>query len=538
MVYAGISMSDNERIVKSLTGFIHSLVIISAFLLIILFLQFLSGAYSSEFGGYPDEPAHYVTSVMVRDFLLHGTWTEPIKYAQEYYKHYPKVAFGHWPPLLYAVQGTWMMIFSESRASLLVELAVTSALAAYLLFFTVSKYFSGIAGFVSAGLLICLPIFQVYFDEEMAESLLLVTTFSSAIFFTRYLEQKRWQDNLWFAVFCSLAILTKGNGWALALIPPIALVLTRDWWVLKKPSFWISVPVVAGLCLPWQMLTLGMAQRGWTGGSKPSIAYTFQALGEFAVITKDLVGWAVILLAVIGFWTKVILPFRLKNVQPIFAVMTGLIVSMWVFHSVVPAGVEGRKMVNALPALLVFAVAGVQSLSQFVSQKVARGQLSLPRSYGIVTATAVVLFALQTFTIPRETHIGYTELSGFIEDRPELKNSVILVSSDRDGEGLLVSELAMRDRRPEHTILRATKLLSNSDWTGQVSEELCKTSTDVMRILDQQRVTAVVLDTFPERTHYLHNDLLVQALRSAPGSWQLTSTFADGKIQIFQLKKS
>ena len=32
-------------------------------------LQALGGAYASGFGGYPDEPAHLVTSLMVRDFI-------------------------------------------------------------------------------------------------------------------------------------------------------------------------------------------------------------------------------------------------------------------------------------------------------------------------------------------------------------------------------------------------------------------------------------------------------------------------------------
>ena len=35
----------------------------------VVILQVLGGAYASGFGGYPDEPAHLVTSLMVRDFI-------------------------------------------------------------------------------------------------------------------------------------------------------------------------------------------------------------------------------------------------------------------------------------------------------------------------------------------------------------------------------------------------------------------------------------------------------------------------------------
>ncbi len=530
-------MSVDKRPAGPLTGSFYAAVIFLIFLLLVFLLQSLSGAYQSEFGGYPDEPAHYVTSIMVRDFLLHGDWSEPMQFAADYYKHYPKVAFGHWPPLLYAIQGVWMVLFSESRASVLAELALTSTVAAFVLFRVASRYFGRLAGILAAVLLICLPIFQMYFDEEMAESLLLVTTFLAAVFFTRYLEDKRLKDSIWFGVFCSLAILTKGNGWALAMVPPIAIALTWDWAVLKRVSFWSAVPIVAVLCLPWQILTLGMAQRGWTGGSSPSVGYTLRALGEFAVITTDLLGWAVFALAALGIWTKVVVPFRSKKVQPLFAVMFALIVSIWVFHSVVPAGVEGRKMINALPAFILFALAGGESLGRFVSQKATGGRIPLFRAYAGVAASAVLLFAAQTFSIPKEEHYGYTELSSYIENRPELRNAVILVSSDRDGEGLLVSELAMQDQRPSHTILRATKLLSVSDWTGQVSEELCKTSDDVSQVLSREKVSAVVLDSFPRRSRYLHNELLLKVVRESPSSWQLKSTFANGRIQLFQLRK-
>jgi hypothetical protein len=39
----------------------------------VVILQVLGGAYASGFGGYPDEPAHLVTALMVRDFI--AVWT-------------------------------------------------------------------------------------------------------------------------------------------------------------------------------------------------------------------------------------------------------------------------------------------------------------------------------------------------------------------------------------------------------------------------------------------------------------------------------
>jgi hypothetical protein len=47
----------------------QSVAVFAALLGLVVTLQVLGGAYASGFGGYRDEPAHLVTSLMVRDFL-------------------------------------------------------------------------------------------------------------------------------------------------------------------------------------------------------------------------------------------------------------------------------------------------------------------------------------------------------------------------------------------------------------------------------------------------------------------------------------
>ena len=47
-------------------------------------LQCHNGAYSSEFAGHPDEAAHVVTSLMIRDYLVEGlpSLESPISFAR------------------------------------------------------------------------------------------------------------------------------------------------------------------------------------------------------------------------------------------------------------------------------------------------------------------------------------------------------------------------------------------------------------------------------------------------------------------------
>src|SRR5512137_1938426 len=92
--------------------------------------QWVGGAYQSEFGSHPDEAAHYVTGLVMRDYLAAGLPGNPLTYAKQYYQHYPKVALGHWPPVFYVLQSVWTLLFTPSPASVLLLMALLTALAA------------------------------------------------------------------------------------------------------------------------------------------------------------------------------------------------------------------------------------------------------------------------------------------------------------------------------------------------------------------------------------------------------------------------
>ncbi len=147
-------------------------------------LQFLNGAFGSEFNAYPDEPAHYVTSLMVREYITGPHPFSPLKFAEQYYHHYPKVAFGHWPPVFYVVQAAWMLLFSASRASVRLEIAFTTALLAFSLWREARHWFGQLWALLAAVLLVCVPLIQNSTDEEMAE-----ITARPVLFLEHYLFQ-------------------------------------------------------------------------------------------------------------------------------------------------------------------------------------------------------------------------------------------------------------------------------------------------------------------------------------------------------------
>ena len=513
-------------------------------LAVALVLQLASGAYGSEFNGYPDESAHYVTSLMVRQYITAPHPGAPVPFAQDYYAHYPKVAFGHWPPLLYVLQALWMMLFSSGRASVLVQLAFTTALLAYTVCAETRRWLRNLypsfemTAAVLAGLLfICIPLIQTYTAEEMSETLLTLMCFWSAIYFARYLDSERWQDNCWFGVFAALAILTKGSGWLLVLLPPLALLLTRRVRLLLRPSFWISALIVGASCIPWQLMTMHLVEEGWEGGSSPSVQYTLAALSQFFVLLVSILGTALFVLAFLGICRRVLLPMLKRPVASGPAVMFALIGADWLFHSLVPAGVEERKLIIAVPPLILFLVTGVLWLADRLP---APAPLRRWRA-AFVALIACLFFGAQTFAVPHEKHYGYIEAARYIASHPALRKATVLVSSDSGGEGPFIAEVALCEPHPTAVILRATKVLAHVSFDADVYRGLFPDSASVSKYLYQRHVDLVVLDTFPQNFHFRHNQFLWDIVRQSP-RFDLIAAFPDrsspasGQVQLYRVK--
>lgn len=516
------------------------IVLLSFFALVVL-LQWLSGTYRSEFSSYPDEPAHYVTSLMVWDYIRQFHFVSPLSFAQSYYDHYPKVALGHWPPVFYLIQAGWMLVFGTSRIAVRLEVGLTTAILALSLFSELRKRFGdGLfakLGALGAGVLfICLPLVQVYTAEEMAEMMLTLCCFWGVVFLARFIHGGRSKDALLYAVFFSLAVLTKGSGWLLAMVPAIALVLTRQLTLLRRKALWLSALVVALCCVPWQLMTMKMAERGWEGGTHPSAHYSIGALWEFLTLFPSILGPLLVAVMVIGIYRLIVVPFRQGRTNAFDACMFSLLCSVWLFHSLVPAGVEDRKLIIAVPAMIYFLLPGVHTIVRWLPPVTGRFDWRAPAVAGILA----ISFAAFTFSIPRVDGYGFHQAARFIASRPEIEHNNILVTSQSVGEGLLVSELAMLRPDPIATVIRATKALATVEWNGAGYQCRYSDTKQVLDFIRSKNIGVIVIDNFAPQVNFLHDKLIHQLVTTSP-SFQLIGQFrsqdpVQGSVSIYKTK--
>jgi hypothetical protein len=90
---------------------------VAAIGIILLAVQWASGAWHAEFDGDTDESTQFVSGRMLWEYVRSLPPGNPIDWAGQYYRHYPKVTIGHWPAAYHLTEASWSLVFGSSRAS-------------------------------------------------------------------------------------------------------------------------------------------------------------------------------------------------------------------------------------------------------------------------------------------------------------------------------------------------------------------------------------------------------------------------------------
>ena len=144
----------------------------------------------------------------------------------------------------------------------------------------------------------------------------------------------------------------------------------------------------------------------------------------------------------------------------------------------------------------------------------------------VLALVVVLVFMGETFTIPQKSWHGFGKIARRLLSTPDFQKSVFLVSSDTTGEGVFISEVAMRERRPGHVVLRGTKVLGTGRWDGGDYVALYTTPGEMMRYLESIPVGVVVIDlSIPASRQFEHQRLLKETLEAYPQRWKLIDSY-------------
>jgi len=470
---------------------LRTIALFLSFWTIALLLQSLSGSFAAPFGAYPDEPSHYLSGLLIYDWLHAGGPAQA--FASNYYLHLPYFAIGYWPPLFYWLEAAWMTLFGVGRPALLVLIAGISALWSAT-FFHLLKPRIGTWPAAALGL-----AFLLFPAVEWSNRLVMTDTFYgllclwALVALGRFIDRPTWRACLTFGVLGGCALLAKNNSIFVLLTAALIPWFSNRRNLYRRPSFYAACFIPLAIWAPWLWIARSYLAMGIAGVARPSLP---QLAGQIGAES--------------------------------FLQLTTLLV---------PMVMGWRKLSRSNPTGMTFALAPLCFLAFLAATRVpilprylipACGLLLLSAGHGWTRAAwpAVAAFALLSVVQyePRSAN-NIRPVVDFVTAHADPSDGSVLVPTGQ--EGGFIAEFARKDRiRPVRVCVRPRKLLIDTNWHSGFYRLKYETPLEVEAALSSIPLRFAILDrasTLP------HDELLAAALQSP--DWRL---IRDGPYALYE----
>lgn len=485
---------------------------VGVFLVCALLSQWHKGAYRSELVDF-DEAGHFVTGLVMRDYMLHGLLKPPLAFARDYYTHYPMLALGHWPPVFYVAQALWMIVFPATRNSVLVMMALLAAMLAEWTYLLLRGRYGSVGAWCGSLTLLALPGVMTFDAEIMTEIPQALLLLGATVALGKYFDRGEAMPALQFGAWSAAALLAKGSGLALAAVPVIGVALTGRWRLLRSVWFWAPALIVLLVAGPWYLLAPEALYQNTTLLGGPRLAV--RRLQFPPMLWTPQFGWTISALACAGLVITLVRAIRGVRFDGGQASAVGLVIGASVFPFFFAVW-ENRHQIEAAPAFILLAAGGLSSLGSLLPWRAS------PRtSAAILIGGAAVTLAWNVAFTPVQPELGYRRLVQAIMRADGEPIESILILSDGQGEGAFITELAQLDARPGRFILRSSKILYQLILTrkGGRRRYFFETQTQLDQLLANVPLQLVVLDRV-RLPNDPHEELLSRTLSASPDVWR------------------
>lgn len=450
-------------------------------------LQFQNAAFSADIGADPDEPAHAVTSLMLRDYLARGLikGEHPLHFARDYYDHFPKVALGHYPPGFYLLSGAWLLPCPTKHALMLFIGLLSGVLGAVTAVMACRCGLARVSASIVGLWVVLLPITQKLSMLVMSDLLLASLCLLAVAAFASFLDKPAAPSALLFGVLAAAAILTKASAVALALVPPLSILALGRWRLCLNWRLWLAPVPVALTALPWTLFTMKITQEGMSGQS--TAEYFPEALKFYASAAVQTFGPIILVAATIPVIVSVPKLWKRSGHANTNAVALGCFgISLASLYLVSPTGFSSRYLLPLAPLLLIAAAFAFGSLCAMWHHRMAAGAC-----VGLGAMASLILLG----GVEPKVASGIAAMAEEITTRAP--GGKVLISSDARGEGALVAEMAFRipDRcASPWSIVRASKFMASSDWSGRDYQAAFANREEFTAALQRDRIGWIVED--------------------------------------------
>lgn len=488
-------------------------VALGALALLTVGLQLHLHSYAADFGD--DEASHYISGLMIHDYLRSGLGNSPIAFVKAFHSHYPLVGIGHWGPLYYGVEALWMLVFSPSLVAVLALSATVSAGLALGIYVFAGRLGGRLAGAFAAAAFVLSPLVQGAASELMLDLPIALLCFAAMAAYARYLESSAARYSVAFALCAAAAMLIKGNGACLALLPPLALLLSRRLDLLRRGSFWLPVPIVAVLVGPWYVVTYSLVAAGFR--YHWGWDYVVEATVQNGGILLQSVGWPILVAALVGLVAALVRAAR-SGAGSARSAAAALLLAVWVFQSVVPAAIQARYLAPLLPPLLILAADGIRAASAWAQRRSRWNARSIEAVLAVLLLAAILPAAM---SVEEKSRLGFMAAAPQVWQALPPGNRSVLVAADGQGEAAAIAALAMLDpARPSLFAVRGSRLLGGGGYNNQDYVPRFQTPQEAVAAIDDYAIPLVLYRAnTATNADWLHLRQIADAQRLDPGHW-------------------
>ena len=476
---------------------------------------FMVKSYQSGFSG-ADEPSHFLNGYFVADYITRHLGSNPMGAATDFYVHYPKISIGHWPPAYYGILGLVFLVLPPTLPVIFAVNVLFAALPAIGVAAALSMLADRRAALAGALVYAVTPLVLEGYVMFMADQPLTACLVAATAVWIAFSVRPGWGSALGFALLAATAVLIKGNGWLVVFLPIFHILLTAKWKLLLSVRLYVAAALAAAIVVPWYMLTAKIAADGFN--YQAGLPYATKALlYNLQSLSRNVtpVGVLLALYAIVAEW-------RARRVDParwtIVSAAISLLLATLLLQSLVPVDIVDRYMAPALPAVVVLAVLGaVRLLSRL------RANVNAPSPVPALAgaALAVVLAVPGIVHLAKRAPKADTGIVAVTDRLAAAKPVLTVIDGSASTEGWFIADMAVHDSALRGYVVRASKLLADSNFMGSTYSLKYHDTADVLAELHRLGVQHIVIVREGGKDAFPHSAQMRAALARADSGFRL-----------------
>ncbi len=370
--------------------------------LVVVGLVISIGITGNEFYYFGDEMRHAVTGVFFRDLIVDHPWSDPVKYAYEYYAKYPSLGLLYWPPMFHFVEGLFFLVFGISAVSSRLTILAYALVGVFSWYKIAEREGPQYRALAAAFIFPLMPFLLLYERVTMLEVPMLSMCMVAIYFWQSFMRQERARDLWAFAAFLVAAFLTSQKAAFLAFFVVLHFLLERRWKLLRRWDVWAAAILSVAIVVPVYQLMLRVLSLSYervAGRGFEHVASTYHLLFYPQLVIPQM-GRLLGILGMAGFvWALI----RARKEHRFFLVW--IVASYLCFTLIQEKSI--RHTIIWMPALVYFGLVAVENM--------------LPRRNWIIAA----LCALSAYSLYKGLYKEVTQFSGiepiaqFLSTQPE-----------------------------------------------------------------------------------------------------------------------